>query len=127
MTCAKFESVLGFHCSPVLLGIKPANLVSLVKDEDGASADTLLQYYRRRFAKHGVDILPLCELEGKLSGKKLVLFGSYDWGDGEWMRKWYERAKEAGADLLADEGLIANNTPQEDDLKACRELGAKLA
>lgn len=67
------------------------------------------------------------ELEGKLSGKKLVLFGSYDWGDGEWMRKWYDRAKEAGAELLADEGLIANNTPEDDDLAACRDLGAKLA
>ena len=36
MTCAKFESVIGFHCSPVLLGIKPANLVSLVKDDAGS-------------------------------------------------------------------------------------------
>lgn len=67
------------------------------------------------------------ELEGQLSGKKVVLFGSYDWGDGEWMRTWYERAKKAGAVLLADEGLIVNNTPEEDGLEACRELGAKLA
>ena len=67
------------------------------------------------------------ELEGKLSGKKLALFGSYDWGDGEWMRKWYDRAKDAGADLIQEEGLIANNEPDEDALAACRELGAKLA
>lgn len=67
------------------------------------------------------------ELEGKLSGKKVALFGSYDWGDGEWMRKWYDRAKEAGADLLQDEGLIANNEPDDDALAACRDLGAKLA
>ncbi len=67
------------------------------------------------------------DLEGKLSGKKLVLFGSYDWGDGEWMRTWYDRAKEAGAELLTDEGLIVNNTPDDDGLAACRELGAKLA
>ena len=67
------------------------------------------------------------ELEGKLSGKKLVLFGSYDWGDGEWMRKWYDRAKAAGAELLCEEGLICNNTPDEDGLAACRDLGAKLA
>lgn len=67
------------------------------------------------------------ELEGKLSGKKLALFGSYDWGDGEWMRKWYERAKDAGADLIQEEGLIANNEPDEEALAACRELGAKLA
>lgn len=67
------------------------------------------------------------DLEGKLSGKKLVLFGSYDWSDGEWMRTWYDRAKEAGAELLTDEGLIVNNTPDDDGLAACRELGAKLA
>lgn len=67
------------------------------------------------------------ELEGKLSGKKVALFGSYDWGDGEWMRKWCDRAKEAGADLLQDEGLIANNEPDDDALAACRDLGAKLA
>ena len=67
------------------------------------------------------------ELEGKLSGKKVALFGSYDWGDGEWMRKWYDRAKEAGADLRQDAGLIANNEPDDDALAACRDLGAKLA
>ena len=67
------------------------------------------------------------ELEGKLSGKKVALFGSYDWGDGEWMRKWYDRAKNAGADMIQAEGLIANNEPDDDALAACRELGAKLA
>ena len=36
------------------------------------------------------------DLEGKLSGKKVALFGSYDWGDGEWMRTWCGRAKDAG-------------------------------
>ena len=51
------------------------------------------------------------DLEGKLSGKKVALFGSYDWGDGEWMRTWCGRAKDAGAELVDDEGLIVNNTP----------------
>ncbi|MBR3025296.1 MAG: flavodoxin domain-containing protein, partial [Oscillospiraceae bacterium] len=27
-------------------------------------------------------------VEGSLSGKKVILFGSYGWGDGEWMRNW---------------------------------------
>ena len=63
MTCAKFESVIGFHCSPVLLGIKPANLVSLVKDDAGMPAASLMQHYKRKLAKHGVSILPLCERE----------------------------------------------------------------
>lgn len=67
------------------------------------------------------------DLEGKLSGKKVALFGSYDWGDGEWMRSWYDRTKEAGAELIGEEGLIVNNTPDEEGLEACKALGAKLA
>ena len=67
------------------------------------------------------------DLEGKLSGKKVALFGSYDWGDREWMRTWCGRAKDAGAELVEDEGLIVNNTPDDEGLAACRELGGKLA
>lgn len=67
------------------------------------------------------------EIEKGLSGKKAVLFGSYDWGDGQWMREWYDRTKDAGAELLTEEGLIINNTPDEEGLEACRELGKKMA
>ena len=73
------------------------------------------------------DIKDFSDLEGKLSGKKVALFGSYDWGDGEWMRTWCGRAKDAGAELVEDEGLIVNNTPDDEGLAACRELGGKLA
>jgi flavodoxin I len=66
------------------------------------------------------------ELEGFVSGKKLGLFGSYDWGDGEWMRSWAERMRAAGASLAA-EPVIANNTPDEEALANCRALGEKLA
>ena len=66
-------------------------------------------------------------LEGRLSGKKLALFGSYGWGDGQWMRDWYERAEGAGADLCGDEGLILNETPDAAGLEACKALGAELA
>lgn len=65
-------------------------------------------------------------VEGLLSGKKLALFGSYDWGDGQWMRDWQARTEAAGAVLCAD-GLIANNTPDEDALSDCRALGRALA
>lgn len=65
-------------------------------------------------------------VEGLLSGKKLALFGSYDWGDGQWMRDWQARAEAAGAVLCAD-GLIANNTPDDDALADCRALGRALA
>ena len=47
-------------------------------------------------------------VEGKLSGKTIALFGSYGWGDGEWMRNWTDRCKNAGATVVGGEGLIAN-------------------
>lgn len=64
-------------------------------------------------------------IEGKLSGKKVGLFGSYDWGDGEWMRSWQSRVEAAGGILLS-EGVIAHSAPDEESLEACRKLG-KLA
>ena len=63
----------------------------------------------------------------KLSGKKVALFGSYGWGDGEWMREWAERVRNDGAVLVNDEGLIANETPDDAALADCKDLGAKLA
>ena len=60
-----------------------------------------------------------------VKGKKVVLFGSYDWGDGQWMRDWQERMKGYGADVVK-EGLIANLEPDDDALAACRELGKAL-
>ena len=65
-------------------------------------------------------------IESKISGKKIAIFGSYDWGDGEWMRLWADRVKAAGAELIGGEGLICNNTPDDDALAKCRELGGKL-
>ena len=67
------------------------------------------------------------ELESRLGGKKVALFGSYGWGDGQWMRDWCERVKEDGAQLFSEEGLICNETPDDDTQAACRKLGADLA
>ena len=67
------------------------------------------------------------ENEGKLSGKKVALFGSYGWGDGEWMREWAERVKNDGAVLVNDEGLIVTEAPDDAALADCKALGAKLA
>ena len=61
-----------------------------------------------------------------LKGKKVGLFGSYDWGDGEWMSIWQERVEAAGG-VMIQEGLICNNTPDDDALEACRALGANAA
>ena len=65
--------------------------------------------------------------EGTLSGKKIALFGSYGWGDGQWMRDWRSRCDDAGADLYGTEDLIVNDAPDEAAQAACRELGRKLA
>ncbi len=65
-------------------------------------------------------------VEGKLSGKKIALFGSYGWGDGQWMRNWVERAKAAGAEVTNDEGLIINDAPDADGLASCKALGEAL-
>ena len=64
--------------------------------------------------------------EPKLSGKKLALFGSYGWGDGEWMRNWQEQCEADGADLVA-EPVICNDAPDDEALAACKALGEKLA
>ncbi len=66
------------------------------------------------------------DLEGKLGGKKLALFGSYGWGDGQWMRDWQERAENAGA-LLCQEGLMAHEVPDAAALADCEALGKALA
>jgi len=65
-------------------------------------------------------------IESKLSGKKVFLFGSYGWGDGEWMRNWQERVTSAGAELVGDEGYIANEAPSDDDLAKLKAIGAEL-
>ena len=66
------------------------------------------------------------ELEGSLSGRKTALFGSYGWGDGQWMRDWCDRARAAGAVLCGAEGLMLNEAPDDAGLDACRALGASL-
>ena len=64
--------------------------------------------------------------EPKLSGKNIALFGSYGWGDGEWMRNWEEQCRNAGANLVT-ESVICMETPDDDAVAACKALGAALA
>jgi flavodoxin short chain len=63
-------------------------------------------------------------IKDKLKGKKVALFGSYDWGDGEWMRTWQADVESVGA-VMVDDGLTVNNTPDDDGLALCRQLGEK--
>lgn len=65
------------------------------------------------------------DCEGALGGKKVALFGSYGWGDGEWMRNWEESCSTAGA-VLACDSVICNEAPDEEALSACKALGASL-
>ena len=67
------------------------------------------------------------EVEKFAKGKNIALFGSYGWGDGEWMREWESRMLDAGANVLNREGLICHETPDDDALEDCRSLGKQLA
>ncbi len=69
----------------------------------------------------------MCELEGSLAGKSVGLFGSYGWGDGQWMRDWEERCKAAGAAVVGGEGVICQETPDDGAIASCRALGRTLA
>jgi flavodoxin short chain len=64
-------------------------------------------------------------IEGKVAGKTVALFGSYGWGDGEWMRNWDARMKAAGAGLAA-ESLIVNEAPEGEDADRCKAFGASI-
>ena len=66
------------------------------------------------------------ECESALSGKSIALFGSYGWGDGEWMRTWEETCNSAGAVLTA-ESVICNDAPDDEATANCNALGAALA
>ena len=64
--------------------------------------------------------------EPKLSGKNIALFGSYGWGDGEWMRNWEEQCRNAGANLVT-ESVICMEAPDDEAAAACKALGEALA
>ena len=65
------------------------------------------------------------EAESGLNGKTIALFGSYGWGDGEWMRNWEESCKEAGANLVCD-SVICADAPDDEAEAACIALGKAL-
>ena len=67
------------------------------------------------------------DLEGFVSGKTIGLFGSYGWGDGEWMRNWVDRMTAAGATVVNGEGVICQDAPDGAAEAACQELGKALA
>ena len=66
------------------------------------------------------------DVKKKVAGKAVALFGSYGWGDGEWMRSWEENCAGAGISLACD-SVICNDAPDDEAVAACQALGAALA
>lgn len=64
--------------------------------------------------------------EPKLRDKKIALFGSYGWGDGEWMENWESTCRDSGAHLACN-SVICMEAPDDEGLAACHALGAALA
>jgi flavodoxin short chain len=69
----------------------------------------------------------VCDVESFASGKTIALFGSYGWGDGQWMRDWVDRMNGAGATVLNGEGVICQEAPDDAALAECALLGKQLA
>jgi flavodoxin short chain len=69
----------------------------------------------------------VCDVEKFASGKTIALFGSYGWGDGQWMNDWVDRMNSAGATVLNGKGVICQETPDDEALAECVALGKALA
>ena len=65
------------------------------------------------------------EISSKISGKKVALFGSYGWGDGQWMRDFEERMINYGCTII-DSPLIIQNDPDGSE-EECIDFGKKIA
>ena len=65
------------------------------------------------------------EVKGALSGKPVALFGSYGWGDGQWMEDWEEDLNDIGARAACD-AVICNNAPDDEAEAALKALGEAL-
>jgi flavodoxin short chain len=117
-------------------GVTEGGGEAILKTPDAASADLVKTADAFAFGSPAMgdevieegDMEPFIASLGapELKDKSLGLFGSYDWGDGQWMRSWVERMKALGA-KVDGEGIIAHLEPEEADLAACLALGKRLA
>jgi len=116
-------------------GAKGAGADVTLKTVGDASVSELAGYDVIAFGSPamGAEVIEEAEMEpfftdaaSAIKGKKVAVFGSYDWGDGEWLRTWEDRCKDAGA-VIVTEGCKAHLEPDDDALAACKEFGAKLA
>lgn len=69
----------------------------------------------------------MCQLERVITGKQIALFGSYGWGNQEWMRDWEDRVNAAGASVINREGFAILGLPGDEQREECRSLGKALA
>ena len=118
----------------VVEGTKENNADVALFEAENFSADKVDQYDVIVFGcpAMGAEVLeesifePMFQAcKDKLKDKKIALFGSYGWGDGEWMKNWEEECKEAGA-LLVCESVICTDSPNAEAQNACKELGKAL-
>lgn len=121
--------------SAVLQGIKNKGGEGALFSCDVFDVDMLKAYDGVAFGcpAMGDEVLEESEFEpmfescvGSLDRKKVALFGSYGWGDGEWMRNWEERCQRDGISLVC-KGVICNEMPDDEGLKQCEKLGERLA
>ena len=122
----------GSMAEAIAKGAREAGAEADVWSVGGINAAGLQGYEKRAFGcpSIGDEVLEdsefepfFAEAEGALSGIKVALFGSFGWGDGQWMRDWCKRTGAAGA-LLFEEGLIQNGEP---DRAVCEEYGRRFA
>ena len=121
--------------SAVLAGIQNIGAEGVLYSCDEFHVDMLKEYGGVAFGcpAMGDEVLEESEFEplfdscvGSLDGKKIALFGSYGWGDGQWMRDWEDRMTAAGATLVGGEGVICQEAPDEAALQNCIEIGKQL-
>lgn len=119
----------------VLEGMKEAGAEAVLLTPDAVDVGALAGMDAIAFGcpAMGSEVLEECEFEpmfsgckNRLGGKSVGLFGSYGWGDGEWIRTWAEDAEDAGARLIV-EPVMANGSPDGDAETACAALGTALA
>lgn len=115
-------------------GIKSANGNAIVEEVSGMDAAGLKDAggFALGASAMGAEVLDdemdafVTEVEAFAAGKTIGLFGSYDWGDGEWMREWVSRMEGAGAKVIGGESAIAQLAPEGEAAEACRNLGKEL-
>lgn len=119
----------------VAQGIREGGKEAKVVNVENFSADELkdCSVFALGCPSMGVEVLEegymepfMCDVDGFAAGKKIGLFGSYGWGDGEWMRNWEDECRNAGA-VLACDSVTCNDAPDSDCESACRALGKRLA